>query len=450
MAVTKIWPVRGRVESPLDYAANEEKTANPRWDKSSLQNLTDVMHYAADEDKTEKQFFVSGVNCTPAIARDQFVIVKKQFDKEDGIVAYHGYQSFAEGEVTPELAHEIGLEFAKRVWGEDYQVVVATHLNTKCFHNHFIVNSVSFRHGKRLRAKQWYELKKVSDEICREHGLSVIENRRGKGIPKQLYYAEKNGGSTRVNIAKAAVDEALAVSTNVTEFEMALKAKGYLCNFNPNHKHWTIWQKDWKRPIRLTRMGEEYMARRIMERLDEGFENKTFEVFQKAVVVRRKQYVLFTREDKIKRVGGLKGLYLHYCYLLGYLPKYKQQPTKVSPLLRDDLIKMEQIAKETRLLCRENISSAGELSIFKEKTESSIAAKMQKQRELRNLIKRKITPKEREKARSELTGINDDLKKLRSDLKLAGRIEERSKVIEEKVKTVDKDRSEVKENERRR
>ena len=450
MAVTKIWPVRGRVESPLDYAANEEKTANPRWDKSSLQNLTDVMHYAADEDKTEKQFFVSGVNCTPAIARDQFVIVKKQFDKEDGIVAYHGYQSFAEGEVTPELAHEIGLEFAKRVWGEDYQVVVATHLNTRNLHNHFIVNSVSFRHGKRLRAKQWYELNKVSDEICREHGLSVIENRRGKGIPKQLYYAEKNGGSTRVNIAKAAVDEALAVSTNVTEFEMALKAKGYHCNFNPNHKHWTIWQKDWKRPIRLTRMGEEYMARRIMERLDEGFENKTFEVFQKAVVVRRKQYVLFTREDKIKRVGGLKGLYLHYCYLLGYLPKYKQQPTKVSPLLRDDLIKMEQIAKETRLLCRENISSAGELSIFKEKTESSIAAKMQKQRELRNLIKRKIPPEEREKARSELTGINDDLKKLRSDLKLAGRIEERSKVIEEKVKTVDKERSEVKANERRR
>ena len=450
MAVTKIWPVRGRVESPLDYAANEEKTANPRWDKSSLQNLTDVMHYAADEDKTEKLFFVSGVNCTPAVARDQFVIVKKQFDKEDGIVAYHGYQSFAEGEVTPELAHEIGLEFAKRVWGEDYQVVVATHLNTRNLHNHFIVNSVSFRHGKRLRAKQWYELNKVSDEICREHGLSVIENRRGKGIPKQLYYAEKNGGSTRVNIAKAAVDEALAVSTNVTEFEMALKAKGYHCNFNPNHKHWTIWQKDWKRPIRLTRMGEDYTARRIMERLDEGLENKTFEVFQKAVVVRRKQYVLFTREDKIKRVGGLKGLYLHYCYLLGYLPKYKQQPTKVSPLLRDDLIKMEQIAKETRLLCRENISSAGDLSIFKEKTESSIAAKMQKQRELRNLIKRKIPREEREKARSELTGINDDLKKLRSDLKLAGRIEERSKVIEEKVKTVDKERSEVKENERRR
>ena len=104
MAVTKIWPVRGRVDSPLNYAA--------------------------DEDKTEKQFFVTGINCNADTARDQFVTVKKQFDKEDGIVAYHGYQSFAEGEVTPELAHKIGIEFAERVWGDDYQVVVTTHLNT--------------------------------------------------------------------------------------------------------------------------------------------------------------------------------------------------------------------------------------------------------------------------------------------------------------------------------
>ena len=441
MAVTKIWPVRGRVESPLDYAANEEKTANPRWDKSSLQNLTDVMHYAADEGKTEKQFFVSGVNCTPAIARDQFVIVKKQFDKEDGIVAYHGYQSFAEGEVTPELAHEIGLEFAKRVWGEDYQVVVATHLNTKCFHNHFIVNSVSFKHGKRLRAKQWYELNKVSDEICREHGLSIIENRRGKGIPKQLYYAEKNGGSTRVNIAKAAVDEALAVSTNVTEFEMALKAKGYLCNFNPNHKHWTIWQKDWKRPIRLTRMGEEYMARRIMERLDEGFENKTFEVFQKAVVVRRKQYVLFTREDKIKRVGGLKGLYLHYCYLLGYLPKYKQNPSKVHSLLKDELLKCEMYSEEAKLLAKHHISDMSELAAHKEMLLTGIGSLEEDRDKLRLKAKRKIPEDERSLCKEEIAGITCELKSLRKELKLIEDIEKRSPVMKEQLDQMDKERT---------
>ena len=83
MAVTKLWPVRGKADSALRYVADEMKTENPKWDKSSLENLTDVMHYAADEDKTEKQFFVTGINCSAEIARDQFVTVKKQFNKSE-------------------------------------------------------------------------------------------------------------------------------------------------------------------------------------------------------------------------------------------------------------------------------------------------------------------------------------------------------------------------------
>lgn len=227
MAVTKIWPVRGKPDSPLSYVMDEMKTANPKWNREELSALTDVMHYAADEDKTEKQFFVTGINCSAQIARDQFVTVKKQFGKEGGIVAYHGYQSFEEGEVSPELAHRIGVEFAQRVWGEDYQVLVATHLNTDHIHNHFVVNSVSFRHGRRLREKQWYELNRVSDEICREHGLSVVEHPKGKGLPYQEHRSEQQGGSTRRNVTRAAVDEAIAVSTNLKEFEIVMKSRGY-------------------------------------------------------------------------------------------------------------------------------------------------------------------------------------------------------------------------------
>ena len=93
--------------------------------------------------------------------------------------------------MTPELAHRIGIEFAERVWEKNYQVVVATHLNTDHIHNHFVVNSVSFRHGRRLREKQWYEFNKISDEICRAYGLSTIENPRGKGIARSEYYCEK-------------------------------------------------------------------------------------------------------------------------------------------------------------------------------------------------------------------------------------------------------------------
>ncbi len=86
-----------------------------------------------------------------------------------------------------------------------------------------------------------------------------------------------------------------------------------------------------------------------------------FSSFQRIIVVKKRQYGMQTRGDRIRKVGGLKGLYLHYCYLLGYLPRYTKRPAKVSPLLRDDLIKMDRIAEETRMLCRENITTMEEL-----------------------------------------------------------------------------------------
>jgi len=447
MAVTKIWPVRGKVDSPLRYVADEMKTENPKWDKSSLENLTDVMHYAADEDKTEKQFFVTGINCSAEIARDQFVTVKKQFNKEDGIVAYHGYQSFDEGEVTPELAHAIGLEFAQRVWGEDHQVVVATHLNTKHIHNHFVVNSVSFLHGRRLRAKQWYEFNKISDEICRAHGLSVVEKPEGKGLPKQVYEAEKTSESTRLTVARKAVDEAISVSTNLKEFELAMKSMGYSCSFGPNRKYWIIKMKSWKKPMRLYRMGEDYTNERIMERIMSAPEEKPFAVFQRTVYV-KKQYRLPTREHKIKKVGGLKGLYLHYCYLLGYLPKYNQRPMRVSPLIRDDITKIEMISKEARLIEREKLETLDDVISFKASRQALIAEKTEAHYEEMKVLRRKVPEEEKEKAREKAYELKEEIKELRKDVRLAERIETRAKDMEEKINTIKEE--EVKRDERRR
>lgn len=111
MAVTRIWPVRGRIKAVIDYAANPQKT------EISLQ---DVLEYAANGMKTEKGMYVSGLNCDPAVASTQFRLIKKQFNKQDsinGIAGYHAYQSFAAGEVTPEQAHKIGREMAQRLWG---------------------------------------------------------------------------------------------------------------------------------------------------------------------------------------------------------------------------------------------------------------------------------------------------------------------------------------------
>ena len=447
MAVTKIWPVRGKPDSPLSYVTDEMKTANPKWNREELSALTDVMHYAADEDKTEKQFFVTGINCSVQIARDQFVTVKKQFGKEGGIVAYHGYQSFEEGEVSPELAHRIGVEFAQRVWGEDYQVLVATHLNTDHIHNHFVVNSVSFRHGRRLREKQWYELNRVSDEICREYGLSVVEHPKGKGLPYQEHRSEQQGGSTRRNVTRAAVDEAIAVSTNLKEFEIMMKSRGYTCSFRDDRKHWTVKMKEWKKPMRLSGLGEDYTKQRILERITEETEHKVFEVFQKTVHVRC-QYRLPTRREKIRRIGGLKGLYLHYCYFLGYLPRYRKAPARVPHLIRDDIRKLDMIIEEARFISRESIKDLDHLKVCRDFRVEKAELLTGERTQLRNLIRRKIPEREKENAKERISEISGELKELRKEIRLAENIEKRSVRMEESIRQIE--REEMKKDERRR
>ena len=171
MAVSKLWAVNSRLGQVIDYAANPEKTAADIYSDEQYQALADVLSYAKDEEKTEREYFVEGINCNPSTARDQFVSVKQAYGKEDGIQAYHGYLSFKEQNITPELAQKIGMEFANEVWGERFQVVVTTHLNTKHLHCHYVINSVSFKDGKRCQDTSWFKFRKVADRICEKYGL---------------------------------------------------------------------------------------------------------------------------------------------------------------------------------------------------------------------------------------------------------------------------------------
>ena len=143
---------------------------NPNMSKEQYQSLADVIEYAADTSITEKELFVSGVNCNSETAREEMIATKNAFGKNDGICGYHGIQSFKPGEVTPEIAHEIGVKLARQMWGDHFQVVVATHLDQNHIHNHFIVNSVAFTDGHRLwKEKNYWKMRAQSDELCREY-----------------------------------------------------------------------------------------------------------------------------------------------------------------------------------------------------------------------------------------------------------------------------------------
>ena len=384
MAVCEIWDVRGRLDHPIDYAENPEKTANPKYTEADLQALGDVMKYATNGDKTEKQFFVTGVNCDTATARDEMLIAKAQWNDESEIVCYHGFQSFKSGELTPEQAHEVGVKLAEKMWGDRFQVIVATHLNTDCLHNHFVVNSVSFADGKHYHDNKanLRLLRQHSDELCREYALSVIEHPNGRKKPYGLYQAEKQGLPTRDNVARQAVDEAISKSFTLKDFDRLMAEMGYKCSFDPNRKYWTIIGRGWKRPKRLYKLGEDYTNERIMERIRENSYAVKFARFAEPTKQVKVYRVRGSLKDA-KKIGGLRGLYLHYCYKLGILPKNrKQNYARLHYLLKDDLMKMEAITQETRLLCRNHIDTAEQLCSYKGSLETEMSALLQKRKEL--------------------------------------------------------------------
>lgn len=262
MAVSKIWKVKVRLKAVIDYATNPEKTRAQEYTPEQYQALADVLKYAKDEEKTEREFYVDGINCNPSTARDQFVTVKEQFDKEDGIQAYHGYLSFKdEPNINPNLAQKIGMEFAKRVWGDRFQVVVTTHLNTKHLHCHFVVNSVSFVDGKRManNEKHWRYFRHIADELCRQYQLDVIENpQRGTG---KNYYARKlheAGKPNYVDTARAVIDDAIAKSRSYADFKYVLRQMGAYFDDSENHKYTVLRVKGYRKNIRLARLGDEY------------------------------------------------------------------------------------------------------------------------------------------------------------------------------------------------
>lgn len=450
MAVCEIWDVRGRLDHPLNYVKNPDKTANPQYNAQQMQSLTDMMQYAVNDAKTEYQFYVSGVNCDPSTARQEMQSVKRQFDDHSKIVCYHAYQSFAKGEVTPQQAHEIGVQLAERMWGERFQVVVATHLNTDCCHNHFVINSVSFADGK-----HYYDnkanlrlLRQTSDELCREHNLSVIKKPDGRKKPYAMHKAEQNGIPTRNDIARRVIDEAISKSYTLHDFDRHLAEMGFECSFDPNHKYWTIKGKEWGRPKRMHKLGAEYTNERIMERIAQNGYTVLFSDFAPERVSFKTYRVkgIVWRKPKHNRHKSLRNLYLYYCYRMGLLPKKKKtNPARMHYLLRDDLMKLDAITAETRLLCKYQIDTAEQFFSFLESRRTEAKQLAGKRKKLRTQLRKLPDGEEKEEIKQEITQISDRLRTIRKEVRRCEQITERSSILREKLTAIQQEEQQRKE-----
>lgn len=453
MATTSIWRVKGWLGKVVIYVENPDKTANPafveRKDLSDqqVQGLSDVINYAADSGKTQAideksevlHSFVSGVNCHPSTARDEMIAVKKRFGKEDGTVAYHGYQSFAPGEATPEIAHEIGLKLAQRLWGERYQVLVTTHMDKENhLHNHFVLNTVSFVDGIKYHrtAQDYRDMQAASDELCREYGLSVVDNPQpGKSKHYGEWRAEQEQRPTWRGIVQADVDEALRQSMTERQFFDNLRKKDYEVKIG---KDISVRPPGKERFVRLMRnFGEGYSMEGICRRILE----QSRAACPLAEPLKKSRKHCFSGKLKsAKRITGFRALYFHYCYLLGIFPKGRPKSNKrLHFLLREDLLKMDAISQEAKLLAANRIDSAQQLVSYKEGLEVKIQALTNERKELyrlRRTVAVKTDTVKFSAISAEISSISKQLSQLRQEVKLCDDIAIRSGVMREKIRTV--------------
>ena len=458
MATTSIWRVKGWLGKVVVYVENPDKTTNPKFytqedmTEHDGQQLTDVIRYAVNSEKTQEKGnedgaplhrFVSGINCSPATARDEMLAVKKRFGKEDGTVVYHGYQSFAPGEATPELAHEIGVKLATRLWGDRYQVIVATHLDKENhLHNHFVLNTVSFADGIKYHRtrKDYHEMQTVSDALCREYGLSVIEHpQQGRGKQYGEWRAEQEQRPTWRGLIRADMDEAIRQSMTERQFFDALRKKGYAVKVG---KDISVRPPGKERFVRLMRnFGEDYSLDNIRRRILSQSRPERKKPEQKPEILRVR---LIGSLKTARKLAGFRALYVHYCYLLGIFPKNRPQQSRkrMHFLLREELLKLDAITAETRLLIGHRIDTAEQLFSYRDEVNGKIATLTADRKQLYKAQRTAAVKSDSEKTaevKDRISALSKELATLRKEVSLCDDIAERSGVIKEKIKAVRED-----------
>ena len=439
MATTKIWSIRGRLDHVLSYMEDESKTANPDYNESDLQGLRDVMDYTCQDYKTEKQHYISAINCDVETARQDMIATKKQYGKSGGIIAFHAYQSFAPGEVTAAMAHEIGVKLAQEMWGDRFEVVVATHLDKSHIHTHFVLNSVSLRDGyKYYDNNENYDRFRVkSDRLCREYRLSVIEEpQKGRRPSYAVYLAEQQGKPTSRSLLRADVDKAIADALTDKQFFANLRKMGYEIKIGQDI---TVRAQGKERGLKLYRnFGEDYTMDAINRRiLSHGMPQRKQSTPEPPT---KKRIQCKGNIKMVRRVAGFRALYVRYYYLLGGRPQWQLQgqrrPTNKQILFvfREDIRKMSRIGEEMKLLGRHRIDTAEQLSSFKDGLTKQITEITDVRQHLRYKARSVNEEPVLASLKAEITGCSAQLAELRKGVKLCGRISARAAEMTEKIR----------------
>ena len=349
MATTSLWPIKKTINNTIEYVENKDKTQIP------ISDLSNTIDYASNKNKTEEQFYVTGINCDSNSVYQDMMLVKKAYNKIDNIQGFHGYQSFKEGEVTPDVAHKIGIQLANEMWGDEFQVVVTTHLNTNHVHNHFVVNSVSMKDGHKYNYSnhEMARLRQTNDFICKEYGLSSLEEKVTRKNFDFSKYMNHDNYSVRT---QRDIDIAIKNSFNYQDFINTMKKMNY--EVIERYGKLSVKHANMKRNIRIERQfGEDYSIDNIYRRITEEVPDKlTTEELTTYNYHKNKYY---------KNKHSLGAMFLYFIFRI---KTYEKSPRNypISEEMKKEINKMELYNLEVRFMDENKIDTLDELSVFSE------------------------------------------------------------------------------------
>lgn len=417
MAVTKIWNVRSHLKQLIDYVGNIEKSS----ENLSEETIKALIEYGVDALKTEKRLYVSTRRCDLDSAVELMQQLNSQSSSKSETIAYHAYQSFKRGEVSPDVAHEIGRRLAKELWG-DFPVIIATHVNTGTIHNHFAFPATGFHKKRYHDCKETYrQMREVSDRLCREFGLSVIDKPRGKGRHIGEIKAEQEGRATVRGLIRRDMDEAIKHCFTYQQFAHTFQSLGY--TLEKRGKYMRIRPDKSTRWFRMDKLGEGYTYEDVMNRLKENGINRSF--------------IPYKPYEKREKPKGLVALYYHYCYLLGALPKEKPNNREAYAVIKEDVRRARMYNEEAKLLGKYNINTAEELSSFTKNLSGKFVALAKERAKLRNRLRRMHDSVEMQPIKNEISELSRQMAVLRREMRLCEDIALRSGVIDMVVNTID-------------
>ena len=419
MAYTSVIPVR-RLDRAVKYVMNKEKT--------TAVSLQDAIDYAANRDKTEQSCFESSYACTLETAFADMRQTKERWHKSGGVQGYHLVQSFAAGEVSPELAHQIAKELADRVLGGQYEYVIGTHLNTDHIHSHIVWNSVSCVDGKKYRSnyKSYVtEIRAVSDELCRKYKLSIIDTENSNHVAKPYaeWLAEKNNQPTWRTAIRQDVDEAIQQSLTWRQFLTVLDRKGY--EVRMGRKYPVLRPPGKERFVRFKTLGKRYTPEAIQTLILYPRSYRPYVENPPTIQHGR----LHSGKKPHRKLTGLRALYYRYLYELGALPR---KPSRPSYAVRQDAYKLDQRIRQMEFLSKHNIDTLEQLETHRQALQTEI-------RQL--LTKRKQLPKT-DDVQSQHESVNTALKQLRQEERLCRKIAEHSLEVQQHLTEARRDRAE--------